>query len=560
MAQAQAAEPAEPAGTFAPLGVAVFRRFWFANVASNFGSLIQAVGAAWLMTLIASSDTQVALVQASTTLPVMMLSLVTGAMADRYDRRRLMLWSTLFMLSVSVALTVCAYLDLLSAWGLLGFTFLIGCGFAVHNPAWQASVRDFVGMRMLPQAVLLNGMGFNVTRSVAPALGGIVVATLGAAVAFAINAASYLGLLFAIFRWSGSEGDERRDLQPEGLRAAIRAGVRYAGSSPHLLRLYSRGFAFGAGAIALLALLPLVARDQLGGDSLTFGLLLGAFGLGAVGGGLVSNALRKRLTSEQMVRLAFIVLVFVLLLVSLSRWLLLSMPIVALGGGAWVLALAFFNTSVQLSTPRWVVGRALSLYQMTTFGGMALGSWVWGLWVTHYSLPIALQIAAGALLIGLSLGFRWPLTDRTALNLDPLDRWREPDVALDIVPRSGPIALAIEYLIDPDDVPEFMAAMQERQRIRRRDGARMWKLYRDLERTELWIERFELPTWADYVRFHSRTTQEDGEVLDRARALHRGEARPRVRRMLVRDPGDTRFGRPGETPDLGALALTDRSP
>ena len=524
---------------FAPLRVPIFRAVWLASIASNFGGLVQAVGAAWLMTLIAGSDTQVALVQASTTLPIVVFSLISGAVADSYNRRRVMLASQLFMLAVSVALTVVTYLDLINAWTLLAFTFLLGCGAAFNNPAWQASVRDFVGMDLMPSAVLLNGVGFNVTRSVAPAVGGLIVAAFGAVAAFVVNTLSYLGLLAALWSWRGPPAVA--EVHRASLAAAIRAGIRYVRLSPKLKLLYARGFLFGFGAVAVLALLPLIARDLLRGDSLVFGVLLGGFGVGAVIGGLTSSRIAQALSSEQMVRLSFLALLVSVLVASVSPWLLVTLVAVAMSGWGWVLTLALFNTTVQLSTPRWVVGRAMSFYQMFTFGGMALGSWIWGLQVESYSLPVALQFAAAALLAGLLTGIRWPLPDRTELNLDPLGRWQEPAVALDIVPRSGPVSVAVEFLIDEPDVPEFMVLMQERERIRRRDGAREWTLLRNVEQSGQWIERFELPTWADYVRLHSRTTQDDGRINDRIRALHRGAERPRVRRMLVRDPGDARL-------------------
>lgn len=518
----------------APLQVPVFRALWLANVGSNFGSLVQAVGAAWLMTLISESDTLVALVQASTTLPIMAFSLLSGAIADGYDRRRVMLYSQVFMFVVSAVLTVVTFAGYINAWLLLAFTFLIGSGMAFHNPAWQASVRDFVGKDLVPSAVLLNGVGFNVTRSVAPAIGGSIVAAAGAVAAFVINTASYLGLIAAVWSW---EGPPKSAAQPrERLRSAIVAGVRYVSLSPHLMRIYARGFVFGLSNVVVLALLPLVARDSLQGDSLTFGILLGGFGLGAVGGGLTSARVSEYLGSEQKIRLSFVVFAVSALLFSVSQWLLLTLAAAFLAGWAWVVALALFNTSVQLSTPRWVVGRALSLYQMFTFGGMALGAWVWGLCVEAYSIDIAFQFAAGVMAVGLLMGFRWPVSALTDLNLDPLDRWQVPPVGLDIVPRSGPISIAVEYLIDAQDLPAFMQLMAQRQRIRRRDGARQWTLLRNLENTRQWIERFELPTWADYMRFHTRTTHEDGLVGEQIRGLHKGDGPPNVRRMLVRDP------------------------
>lgn len=522
------------AGPFAPLGVPVFRRIWLASIVSNFGGLVQAVGAAWMMTLISQSDELVALVQASTALPVMVFSLFAGAVADSFDRRRVMLAAQFFMLSASVALTVFAYMQWLNEWLLLSFTFLIGCGMAFNNPAWQASVRDFVGKELLPGAVLLNGVGFNVTRSVAPAIGGTIVAVAGATAAFLVNALSYFGLIIAVWTWSGPEaGNEKRR---EPLRSAINSGIRYVSLSPNLMRIYFRGFVFGLTAIIILALLPLIARDMLQGDSLTFGLLLGAFGLGAVLGGLSSARISRSLTNEAMVRLSFFGVALSTAVISQSPWLPLTMIAVASSGACWVMALALFNTSVQLSTPRWVVGRALSFYQMFTFGGMALGSWLWGSLVETSTIQQALQIAAVSMLLGIAVGYRWPVPQRAELDLEPLDRWQEPPVGLDILPRSGPVSVAVEYVIDTADLPEFTALMYERRRIRRRDGARQWTLLHNLEQVDQWIERFELPTWADYVRFHARTTQEDDKVGERVRFLHQGTDVPRVRRMLVRDP------------------------
>jgi MFS family permease len=519
---------------FSPLRVPVFRRFWLANIASNFGGLVQAVGAAWMMTLISDSDALVALVQASTTLPIMAFSLVSGAVADSYDRRRVMLYSQLFMLVAAIMLTVFAYQQWLNAWLLLTFTFLIGCGMAFNNPAWQASVRDFVGKDLLPGAVLLNGIGFNVTRSVAPAIGGTIVAIAGASVAFLVNAVSYLGLIFAVWSWDGPGKAEGKRREP--LRSAVISGFRYVSLSPNLMRIYFRGFVFGLTGVIVLALLPLIARDMLEGDSLTFGLLLGAFGFGAVLGGLLSARISQTLSSEGMVRLSFAGMAGATAIISLSIWLPLSMLAVAIAGAAWVQALALFNTSVQLSTPRWVVGRALSFYQMFTFGGMALGSWLWGSLVEALSIEQALQLAAACTLVGVIVGFRWAVPARIERDLEPLDRWQEPPVGMDILPRSGPVSVAVEYLIDDADIPAFTELMYERRQSRRRDGARQWTLLRNLEQVDQWIERFELPTWSDYVRFHARTTQEDGRIGESIRALHRGEGVPRVRRMLVRDP------------------------
>jgi MFS family permease len=313
---------------------------------------------------------------------------------------------------------------------------------------------------------------------------------------------------------------------------------------------------FGVAAIAVQALMPLIARDLIKGGPLTYGLLLGAFGMGAVGGALLSTRLRQALSLEALVRIAFISFAVCATVAGLSPFSLLTIVTMALGGASWVLALSSFNATVQLSSPRWVVGRALALYQMATFGGMAVGSWIWGVAADQYGISDALLIATGVLVAGAALGLWHPLPELKTLNLDPLNRWIEPDLAVDILPRSGPIVITIEYVIREADVVAFLAIMAERRRIRRRDGARHWTLLRDLENSEIWIERYHNPTWLDYVRHNQRITQADAAVGERLRELHRGPDKPRVRRMIERQTGNLTSDPGSPTHDF-AEPLTD---
>ena len=516
----------------APFRHDTFRVIWVASLASNFGGLVQAVGAAWMMTSISDSVNMVALVQASTSLPIMLFSLVSGALADNFDRRRIMLIAQCFMLAVSALLTVCTYFGLVTPWLLLLFTFLIGCGTALNNPSWQASVGDMVPRDVLPAAVALNSMGFNITRSVGPAIGGAIVAAAGAAAAFAANTLSYFALLFALIRW-------RREvtlstLPRESMGRAISAGLRYVAMSPNIGKVLFRGFVFGLSASAILALLPLVARNLVAGGPLTYGIMLGAFGLGAIGGALLSARLREHLSSEWIVRIAFAgFAVSALVTASSSHGWLTSLALL-LSGAGWVLALSLFNTTVQLSTPRWVVGRALSLYQTTTFGGIAAGSWMWGQAAETYGPATALIASAALMVVGAAIGLRLPLPEFQSLNLDPLNRFSEPLLKLDLKPRSGPIVVMIDYDIADADVPDFLTAMAERRRIRIRDGAGQWGLMRDLENPTVWTETYHVPTWVEYVRHNQRRTQADAEIGDRLLELHRGETPPRVHRMIER--------------------------
>jgi MFS family permease len=518
--------------TLAPFRHGIFRAVWTASLASNFGGLIQSVGAAWLMTSITTSSDMVALVQASTALPIMLFSLACGAIADSFDRRKVMLVAQSFMLIVSVLLTVFAYKGLITPWLLLSFTFLIGCGTALNNPSWQASVGDMVPREDLPAAVALNSMGFNLTRSVGPAIGGIIVAAAGAAAAFAVNAASYIALLTVLARWKPNLPASK--LPRETLGAAMGAGIRYVAMSPNIGKVLLRSSTFGFTSGSILALLPLVARDLVQGGPLTFGIMLGAFGLGAVGGALISGRLRQMLSSEVMVRCAFVGFAICALTAALSSYAWLTASGLLIGGACWVLALSHFNVTVQMSTPRWVVGRALSIYQMATFGGIALGSWIWGVVAETHGVEAALIASSLTMLAGGAIGFAVPLPQLTTMNLDPLNRWTEPLLSLDLKPRSGPIAIMIEYVIQEKDLPEFIELMAERGRIRRRDGARNWTLARDLENPDIWMESYHTPTWLEYVRHNTRATFADAAISERIRALHSGAERPRVRRLIER--------------------------
>jgi MFS family permease len=491
----------------------------------------------------------IALVQASTTLPIMLLSLWAGAVADNLDRRRVMLAAQGFMLAVSVALAVCAWMGVLSPWLLLGFTFLIGCGTAINGPAWQASVGDMVPRSVLPSAVALNSMGFNIARSLGPAIGGAIVAAAGAAAAFLTNALSYIGLIAVLARWQPNYAP--RLLPRETLGIAMTAGLRYVRMSPSIRTVLIRASLFGVAASAVPAMMPLIARDLVTGGPLTYGALLGAFGIGAVGGALGSVRLRRRWPTEHVVRLAATGLAIGAATAAVSPWLVLTLAALLLAGAGWVLALSTFNVTVQMAAPRWVVARALALYQMAAFGGMTAGSWLFGSIAEGRGVSSALLVAAGVQLLSVVVGLRLPLPDIETANLDPRG-WETPDTQVPVEPRSGPVVVTIDYRIATADIVSFLRVMAERRRIRRRDGAHHWALLRDLNDPELWIERYHVSTWLDYIRHNQRRTLADHANSEALLALHRGSELPRVHRMIERQTGSlpaTRLDGPREMAD-----------
>ncbi|MEO1105757.1 MAG: MFS transporter, partial [Pseudomonadota bacterium] len=364
------------------------------------------------------------------------------------------------------------------------------------------------------------------------AIGGAIVAVAGAAGAFVTNALSYIGLIIVLLRWHPVS--KPATFRRERIDIAIGAGLRYVAMSPRIRVVMLRGALFGAAAAAIPALLPLVVRDLMGGGAFSYGALFGAFGLGAVGGALSSAELRARFSAEGIVRIGSAAMVVGALGTGLSTTMIISVPCLMLAGAGWVLALSTFNVAVQMSTPRWVVARALSLYQMATFGGMAAGAWGFGVLAEAHTITFALLAAAALQAVGGLLGFLMPVPRVEDVDLDPLGRWQEPETALEILPRSGPIVITVEHRVADAKTEAFLDAMNERRRIRLRDGARRWTLLRDLQDPDLWIERYHVPTWADYVRNAQRPTQADADNFERVRALHIDGAPAIVHRMIER--------------------------
>jgi MFS family permease len=523
------------AATLAPFKSRIFLAIWTASLISNLGSLIQAVGASWLMTSIAPSPDMVALVQASTALPILLLSLPSGAIADIWDRRIIMLIAQSLMLTVSAALAAIAYFGHITPWALLSLTFLLGCGAALYGPAWQSSVGEQVPREEVPAAVSLNSLAFNLARTAGPAIGGIIVATAGPPFAFLVNAMTYIALIVVLSSWHRKK--PAYTLPPEPVHLAMQAGLRYVLLSPTIRTVLVRGFFFGLMGSALWALMPVIARDLLGGGALTYGILFGAFGIGAVVGALLATSIRQRTSPEVIVAFSTVGFGLMTTAVAFSGFVAVTMLLLLVAGASWVLALSTFNITVQVSSPRWVVGRALAIYQMVTFGGLALGSWMFGEIAQDRGIRMALIAAGAAMVVSVLLGTKLRLPRVLGLNLDPFRRTpMPPNMTAEVIPQSGPIVITVEYHIAPEERDAFMIEMRELRRIRRRDGGRQWVLLQDIDDPSRWTERFQCATWLDYLRQRQRFTMADREASLRIHALHRGEGLPKVRHLIERTP------------------------
>ncbi|WP_024511174.1 MFS transporter [Bradyrhizobium sp. ARR65] len=534
-------------GITAPLRYATFRRIWLASLLSNLGILIQGVGAAWAMTQMTASADKVALVQTALMLPVMLISMPAGAIADMHDRRIVALVSLAIALTGATALTVLAWLGLITPNLLLALCFVVGSGMALMGPAWQSSVSEQVPPEALPSAVALNGISYNIARSMGPAIGGIVVASLGAVAAFALNALLYLPLIAALFLWRRVAEPSR--LPRERFSRAIVSGVRYITNSPSIKIVLMRTMVTGVIGGAILALMPLVTRDLLQGGAQTYGIMLGAFGLGAVIGALNIGEVRKRLSGEAAIRACTLSMGGSIAAVALSHQPVLTAAALVVAGAVWMMAVALFNIGVQLSAPRWVAGRSLAAYQAAISGGIAIGSWGWGRLTDAAGVEIALLVSAGLMLASPLLGL-WLRMPRIGARGEDAEVLADPEVRLALTGRSGPLVVEIEYRIAQDNARAFHNVMQDVQLSRQRNGAYGWSLARDIADPELWTERYHCPTWLDYLRQRNRATQSERALHQQAMAFHIGPDPVRIRRMLERPFGSVRWK--DETPDRAA--------
>lgn len=364
--------------------------------------MIQSVAAAWLMTDLTQSHQLIALVQASTTLPIMLLALFAGAIADNHDRRLVMLAAQVCMLIASALLAALTWAGMIGPLSLLALTLAVGAGTALNGPAWQASVRLQVGAEDLPQAISINTIAFNLARSVGPAVGGLLISLAGPATAFALNTLSYIALIVVLLRWR----PEMPPRQRQPMLASIITGVKFcAGSSP-VRRVLTRGFAFSFFAISYLALMPILVREQIRGTEVDFGLLLGAYGLGSIITALWVAPVRRRWGNERLLAAAQVAFGLALLPVAGTESLALAFVCAMVAGGGWVATLTTLNVAMQLRSPEDILGRCLAIYQAITFGGMAVGAYAMGLLSDYIGVAGTFR-AAAVLLLALTPILRW---------------------------------------------------------------------------------------------------------------------------------------------------------
>lgn len=534
--------------TESPLRIPVFRSAWLSSVLTNLGLLIQGVGVAWVMVEIAPREAMVAWVQAATALPLMLLSIPAGAIADVFDRRRVALVGLFVALAGAFALLSVSYAGRLTPELLLVLCFLTGSGMALYDPAWQASVPGLVPLNRLPQAIALRSISQNLARAFGPAVGGVLVAWKGGVAAFFCTVVFFIPLIVVLLRWRNPVTPPK--LPPERVDRAVLTGLRYVRNSPSIRTVVTKAFISGMVGVGVLALMPLAAKYRLQGGAIQYGVMLGAFGVGAVLGAINMPRLRERFSAERLVSLSMAAIGLGAVSMAVFQDLRIVSVFLVVSGTGWLIVFSTLNTSVQTISPRWVMGRTVATYAAATTGGMVVGSLIWGEMVQVLGLVYALSAVAAGNFGAALLGIWLRLPDRISPSAELESRPVDVPLALDIIHRSGPITVEKEYRIDPSHARDFCRVMQKVARLRKRNGAYGWSLSRDITDAWLWIERFHFSIWLEYLRLNDRATARDMETLQEAEGFQAPGTEIRTRYQLERPMGSVRSH--DAVPDAGA--------
>ncbi|MCA8865127.1 MULTISPECIES: MFS transporter [unclassified Halomonas] len=531
MSEAQSTPiPASPDSAFAPLRQTLFAVLWAATIIGSIGSFVRDVTSAWLVTDLSSSPAAVAMVQAAAALPVFLLAIPAGVLSDMLDRRKLLICVQLLLASVSVCLVILSIIDQHSVTSLIVLTFIGGVGVALMGPTWQAIVPELVDKKDFKNAVGLNSLGINIARAVGPALGGLLLASMGAAFTYGVDVLSYVVVIAALMWWKRPA--TQRDALSERFPGAFRAGLRYARASRELHIVLLRTFLFFAMASSVWALLPLVARQLLEGGPSFYGILLGAVGLGAIAGAVIMPRLRMYLSPDGLLLTSALVTSSVMALLCLAppKWLAVSSLLIL--GAAWITALTTLNGVAQAILPNWVRGRSLAVYLTVFNGAMAAGSLAWGIVAQGIGVPLALLSGAVGLAAIGCIAHRIKLP-KGELDLMPSNHWPEPLTATPVEYDRRPVLIQIEYRVALEDRSAFLKIMARLSAERRRDGAYAWGITEDSADPSLMLEWFQVESWAEHLRQHKRVSKSAADIQEEVLRFHQGEEGPVVRHFLT---------------------------
>jgi MFS family permease len=499
---------------WAPLRSRIFFALFVAQLVSNIGTLMQSVGAAWLIGDLGGSAAEVALVQTMTFLPAFLVGIPAGALADVFDRRKVLLATQASMLVSAALMAVLTFGDLLAPTGVLALTFMLGTGAAVMSPAWFAIQPDLVAKEHFAQAVSLSSMTYNVGRAIGPAIGGLIIAAAGPEWVFALNALSFLGTSAVLAMWHPAARSVGR-APAESLVGATVAGVRFSANSRLIRAVLMRALLlFGAGA-AIQALLPIVVRGPLEWSSGGYGILLGCFGVGAAVSAILRPQIVRFLHPDALLTVASLTMAATLIVQGyVHNRLAVGIALLA-GGSMWGLAAVATNVAAQSALPSWVRARGMALYAFVLAGSFAFGSALCG-FAANWNLSAAHLIAAIVMALSPLAALRWPLTWEREFDLTMMPG-TDPEIAITPDPEDGPVLVSIPYRVPVASLEEFASLMEYIEGHRRRTGGYQWSLFRDLSDSEKFVETFLVSSWAEHLRQHHRHTAHADEHLRRVR-------------------------------------------
>jgi len=527
-------QPEKPTA-WAPLRQPVFRMLWLVWVATNIAMWMNDVAAAWVMTTLTSSATLIAMVQTASSLPVFLLGLPSGALADIIDRRRYLMFTQLWLAANAAVLYLVSVAGGLTSKVLLLLVFTNGIGFAMRWPVFSALVPELVSRTHLPAALALNGVAVNLSRVVGPLVAGAIIASFGSPYVFALNFFMSLGSGFVLLRWK-REAKPPSVLPGERFLGAMRLGWQYVRESRRMKDALVVTASFFVHAAALIALMPLVARRVGSGGANTYTLLLASLGVGAVVAATNLTRLRRRWNRDQLAGGGSVILAIMTAGVAFSPSAWLTAPAMFVAGAAWITVANSVTIAAQLALPDWVRARGMAIYQMSIMGGSALGAFIWGRIAEWSNVPTSLACAACSLLVAVVATRNRVLEGAQEEDHTPTHPWDEPVPAHPLELDDGPVMVTLEYLVDTARRGEFESIMAETRSARMREGAVLWGLFEDIEQPGRFVEYFACDTWADYLRRFQRFTAMDERLREMRLAFHLGDTPPRISRYVARHP------------------------